>query len=164
MYYKVQTIFFGSVSICIFGGVKIVILNRIIVKFKIDFDFVLFGITSSLKDYRICFLINKYLRFNFVRTADLVVDMNGVPDSGCFSFYHYIPEHAETLYYFIANKGPEGFLIPEMKEIDYFMLIKNNADGDETDKVLNLLNRIPEIVTAVKIDPKKIKSRENLLF
>ena len=43
-------------------------------------------------------------------------------------------------------------------------MIKNYIDDNELDSLINRLNKIPEIVAAVKIDPKKIKSRENLLF
>jgi hypothetical protein len=150
--------------ISIFGGVKIVILNRIIVKFKIDFDFVLIGITTSLKDYRVCYLINKHLGFNFAKIADLVVDPLPHTEPASFSFYQFQQKETENLFYFIANKGTEGFLIPEMKEVDYFLMIKNLLQEEETDKYTSLLNRIPEIVAAVKIDPKKIKSRGNLLF
>lgn len=51
-----------------------------------------------------------------------------------------------------------------MKKVDYFLMIKNYIDDNELDSLINGLNKIPEIVAAVKIDPKKIKSRENLLF
>ncbi len=70
----------------------------------------------------------------------------------------------ELLLYFIANKGSDGYLIPEMRKADYFLMIKNYIDDEDLEKLLTALNRIPEIVAAVKIDPKKIKSRENLLF
>jgi hypothetical protein len=59
------------VWICIFDGVKVMILNRKFLKFEIDFDFVLIAVTTSLKDYRACYLINKFLNFNFVKTDDL---------------------------------------------------------------------------------------------
>ena len=51
-----------------------------------------------------------------------------------------------------------------MREADYFIMIKNYIDEDDLESIISGLNKIPEIVAAVKIDPKKIKSRENLLF
>ena len=81
-----------------------------------------------------------------------------------FSLYQYHWEASETDFYFIANKGSEGYLVPEMRRADYFIMIKNYIDDDDLDKLINDLNKIQEIVAAVKIDPKKIKSRENLLF
>jgi hypothetical protein len=139
-------------------------LNRKFLKFEIDLDFVLIAVTTSLKDYRVCYLINKCLNFNFVKTADLSVDILAGTSPVFFSLYLYGWEASETDFYFIANKGTEGYLIPEMKKADYFLMIKNYIDEDDLEKLISDLNRIPEIVAAVKIDPKKIKSRENLLF
>ena len=64
----------------------------------------------------------------------------------------------------ISNKGTEGYLIPEMNKTDYLLMIKNYIDENELEELVTGLNRVPEIVAAVKVDPKKIKSRENLLF
>ncbi|GGB28772.1 MULTISPECIES: IPExxxVDY family protein [Mucilaginibacter] len=140
------------------------ILNRKFLKFEIDFDFVLIAVTSSLKDYRVCFLINKYLNFNFVKTDDLEVDIYPGSEPVLFSLYRYSWETTETDFFFIGNKGSDGYLVPEIKSADYFLMIRNYIDDNELDTIISSLNKIPEIVAAVKIDPKKIKSRENLLF
>ncbi len=139
-------------------------MNRKILKFEIDLDFVLIAVTTSLKDYRVCYLINKYLNFNFARTEDLSVDIYPGAPSSRFSLFLYKWEASDTDFYFIGNKGPDGYLIPEMKKADYFLMIRNYIDESDLDNLVSALNRIPEIVAAVKIDPKKIKSRENLLF
>jgi len=139
-------------------------LNRKFLKFEIDLDFVLIAVTTSLKDYRVCYLINKYLNFNFIKTDDLAVDIYPSINPVYFSLYTYNWEASETDFFFIANKGSEGYLIPEMKKADYFLMIKNYIDDNDLENLISALNRIPEIVAAVKIDPKKIKSRENLLF
>lgn len=140
------------------------ILNRKFLKFEIDLDFVLIAITTSLKDYRTCYLINRSLNFNFVKLPDLQVEIHPETEHVLFSIYNFSEDTAETDFYFIANKGTEGYLIPEMKNADYFVLIKNYIDEADLEHMLLALNSIPEIVTAIKIDPKKIKSRENLLF
>ena len=140
------------------------ILNRKFLKFEIDLDFVLIAVTTSLKDYRVCYLINKALNFNFTKIQDLEVDINNDLIPVLFSIYHYSWETTETDFYFIANKGSDGYLVPEMRKADYFLLIKNYIDENDLDNLISAINKIPEIVTAVKIDPKKVKSRENLLF
>lgn len=140
------------------------ILNRKILKFEIDLDFVLIAVTTSLKDYRICFLINKYLYFNFTKTTDLEVNLHQSPEPVYFSMYTDHWEASGTDFYFLGNKGSDGYLVPEMNKTDYFLMIKNYIDDEDLDNLLSGLNKIPEIVAAVKIDPKKIKSRENLLF
>jgi len=141
-----------------------VILNRKTLKFEIDLDFVLIAITTSLRDYRTCHYINKRLNFNFTKSADLELDLLNAHGPVYFSIYEYHWEASETDFYFIANKGSDGYLVPEMRKVDYFILIKNYITDIELEKMLADLNKIQEIVAAVKIDPKKIKSRENLLF
>ncbi|MGN8068311.1 IPExxxVDY family protein [Mucilaginibacter sp. 22184] len=140
------------------------ILNRKFLKFEIDFDFVLIAITTSLKDYRICYLINKSLNFNFTRSNDLAVDIYQGAEPVLFSLFHYQWETTETDFYFIGNKGSDGYLVPEIRSADYFIMIRNYIDDDDLDSLVSTINKIPEVVAAVKIDPKKIKSRENLLF
>ena len=140
------------------------ILSRKNLKFEIDFDFILIAVTCSLKDYRICYLINKYLNFSFTRSEDLELDIGVAGKPVLFSLFHFSWETTETDFYFIANKGSDGYLVPEMREADYFIIIKNYIDDDDLENIISALNKIPEIVAAVKIDPKKIKSRENLLF
>jgi len=140
------------------------ILNRKFLKFEIDLDFVLIAVTTSLKDYRICYLINKFLNYNFVKMPDLQVEIHPGETPVQFSMYHYNSGENGTDSYFIANKGTEGYLVPEMRRADYFFMIRNYIDENELDSLISLLNKIPEVVAAVKIDPKKIKSRENLLF
>jgi len=139
-------------------------LNKKVLKFEIDLDFVLIAITSSLKDYRLCYLVNRDLNFNFVKGDDLQLDPLHGDNPAYFSIYNFNIESSDTDFYLIANKGSEGYLLPEMNRTDYLLMIKNYFDTDELEKLITGLNHIPEIVAAVKVDPKKIKSRENLLF
>ncbi|RKR80945.1 hypothetical protein BDD43_1083 [Mucilaginibacter gracilis] len=139
-------------------------MNKKVLKFEIDLDFVLIAITSPLKDYRLCYMVNKGLNFNFVRADDLHLDaLNGMAES-YFSFFNCSWESSNTHFYLISNRGSDGYLIPEMNRTDYLLMIKNYIDENDLDDIVLRLNRIPEIVAATKVDPKKIKSRENLLF
>jgi hypothetical protein len=74
-----------------------------------------------------------------------------------------MPE-ADTELYIIANKGFEGFLVPEMKKADFFILIRNYIDLADLKQLISQLNKIPEILVAIEVDPKKLKSKENLIF
>ena len=66
--------------------------------------------------------------------------------------------------YILANKGTEGFLVSEMKKVDFFLLIRNYIDEDDLKALIGGLNRIPEVLVAAEVDPKKLKSKENLIF
>ncbi|MFD2148459.1 IPExxxVDY family protein [Mucilaginibacter antarcticus] len=130
-------------------------MNRKFLKFEIDLDFVLIAVTTSLKDYRVCYLINKHLNFNFTKFDDLEVDIHPGAAPVYFSLYQFSWQDSETDFYFIANKGTNGYLIPEMKKADYFIMIKNYIDDTDLENLITGVNRIQEVVAAVKIDPKK---------
>ena len=139
-------------------------MNKLTLKFELDFDFVLVAITCSLKDYRICYLINKALRADFVRVDELNLNFIAENMSPSFSRYAYFPENSETEFYLLANKGTEGLLIPEMNGVDYFLLIKNFIDDEDLNYWISHIKKIPEVLAAVEVEPKKLKSKENLLF
>ncbi len=132
-------------------------------KLELDFDFILIAITSQLKDYRLCYYINKYTETNFNKVDDLCLHFK---DDGAKYFSHYLYQWTNTdcLFHLLANKGTDGFLIPEMKEADYFILIKEFIDEEDLDFFLERIKLIQDIQAAAEINPNRLKSKENLLF
>ena len=132
-------------------------------KLDFDFDFVLIAITSPLKDYRLCYKVNLAAQTDFRKIEDLTLNFkeNGFKYHSCY--LHKIP-NSDCQFYFIANKGSNGFLISEMKEVDYFIIIKEFIDEEDLSLFLNRLKSINDIQAAVEINPKRLKSKENLLF
>lgn len=139
-------------------------MNKLILKSELDLDFILIAITSVLKDYRMCFKINKQLQFQFYRTDELSLSKTDSKPPTLFSTYQYQLEQSETDMYLIANKGSDAFLVPEMKQADFFILIKNYIDDEDLQQLLINLNKIPDVSVAIQVNPKKLKSKENLIF
>ena len=139
-------------------------MNKTTLKFELDLDFVLVAITTQLKDYMFCFKTNKQLGTDFSKIADLELPCNKGEDTFYFSRYFYLLPESDTKLYILANKGTEGFLVPEMKKVDFFLLIQNYIHSDELKRIIYGLNKIPEVLVAAEVDPKKLKSKENLIF
>ncbi len=139
-------------------------LNKTTLKFELDLDFKLLAISTQLKDYIFCFKINKQLSTDFCKISDLELPFNAGDENNYFSRYFYLMPEADTELYIIANKGFEGFLVPEMKKADFFILIRNYIDLEDLKQLISQLNKIPEILVAIEVDPKKLKSKENLIF
>lgn len=140
------------------------ILNKTTLKFELDLDFKLIALGSQLKDYVFCFKINKHLGTNFCKIDDLEIPLVGESQNNYFSMYYYEIPDTETEIYIVANRGSEGFLVPEMIKTDFFMVIRNYMDREDFKQLLGRLNKIPEILVALEVDPKKLKSKENLIF
>lgn len=139
-------------------------MNKTTIKFELDLDFVLVAITSQLKDYMFCYKINKQLGTDFSKISDLELLFNSTEEPSFFSRYYYLMPNTDAELYILANKGTEGFLVSEMKKVDFFLLIRNYIDEDDLKALIGGLNRIPEVLVAAEVDPKKLKSKENLIF
>ena len=163
-------------------------MNKVTFKLDLDFDleldFTLVGISSSLKDYRLCHFINKHTGLKFQFGKESPIDHNGNIKSKPqeeldyhiiteksktlnhhFPMYRYCCEHFEFEYYIINNKSLEnGVLIPEIANFDYFMLIKHYIDSEDLIKLIDNLKTINEIMLVKEIEPTSLKSKENLIF
>lgn len=139
-------------------------MNKITLKYELDLNFTLIAITCPLKDYQLCFHINRSTGLDLVKSEDYEVL---VPKSHSLFFtkYSYISSIEETEFYLIGNKGIEGgILIPEAKTTDYFMLIKGFIDDEDFLALINAMNQIKGVAVATEIDVEKLKSKENLVF
>jgi len=140
------------------------ILNKLTLKYELDIDFTLIAITCPLKDYRLCYYINKSAGLDLHKIEDHEI---WIDSQQTFYFSRYTHEDAtnDTTYFMLSNRGIEsGILIPEMKATDYFLLVKNAIDDELLDWQIAQLNNIRDVVVASEIDPHKLKSRENLVF
>ncbi|MCO4293413.1 IPExxxVDY family protein [Solitalea sp. MAHUQ-68] len=138
-------------------------MNKKVLKVSFDFDFTLIGISAPTRDYRLCWFLNKELSLNLVKTEDIILT-NKTNEEIYFSKYHQYFEESEQDYFLLTNKGTEGFLVPEHKEIDFFLLIHNLNYQTERDTLLSKINKISITQTAFFIDANKLKSKENLLL
>jgi RIO-like serine/threonine protein kinase len=139
-------------------------LNKTYLKLSLDLDFILIAITASLKDYTLCHKINNILDFNFEKVDDHEVYFNIDEPALSFSKYYYFVEQGEIEYYILNNRNSEGFLIPEMNKVDFFMIIHQYIDTEDLNYILGGLNKLTDIQVAAQINPAKLRSKENLVM
>lgn len=128
-----------------------------------DFDFLLFAIICSFKDYRLCFELNGHLKIKLKREKDMELIMDKQKNRSFFSSYLYTSSMNE-IYRVINNKSGIGAFIPEKKNIDYFLIIKNMPSKHPSDAVLQQLKKIEIISGVYEMDPTTLKSAENFLI
>ncbi|TKC05063.1 IPExxxVDY family protein [Pedobacter frigoris] len=139
-------------------------MNKTYLKLSLDLDFVLIAVTASLKDYMLCHKINTSLNFNFEKIDDHEVYFNIDEEPLAFSRYYFFVEQGEVEYYILSNRNAEGFLIPEMNKVDFFMIIHQYIDKEDLNFILTGLNKLSDIQVAAQIDPYKLKSNQNLVM
>lgn len=137
-------------------------MSKFSLELEEDFDFLMIGICSHIKDYRLCWEINRDFEIALKKEEDLEIISKG--ESRSFSFNTFENEFNQNDIYLIGNKSEMGFLIPEEKNCDYFLIIKGPVQEKEEAEWLSQLNSNKNILTCYKIDPNSLKSKDNLIF
>ncbi|MBC7417088.1 MAG: IPExxxVDY family protein [Pedobacter sp.] len=139
-------------------------MNKTYLKLALDLDFTLIAITAPLKDYTLCHKINTCLELEFKKIEDHEIFYAVEACTLNFSKYYFFIEEDEQAYYLLGNKSSDGILIPEMANVDFFLIVTEYIDGEDLNRLITSLNKVPEIQVAAKIDPYKLRSRENLVL
>lgn len=141
-------------------------MNKTYIKIGLglDLNFVLIAVTASLRDYMLCHKINTQLNMNFTKVDDHELVFPDETTFWSFSKYFDFREQGEIEFYLLANRSADGLLIPEMNNVDFFILIKEYIDEEDLAKLIHGLNKLPDIQVAAKIDPAKLRSKENLMI
>ncbi|MCB0380941.1 MAG: IPExxxVDY family protein [Flavobacteriales bacterium] len=137
-------------------------MSKFTLNIEEDYDFSLIGISCHAKDYRLCYELNKILEIDLVRGEDLDIDSKNTKAN--YALYDYIDEENFIDYYLISNRSNKGFLIPEHKSTDFFLLLKGASNDDIIENIINKISEIQLVLTSFQIDVNSLKSKQNLIF
>ena len=152
-----------------------------------DYDFVLIGISSYEKDYRICWALNQVLGLGLTKKDSLEIKSKKQDTPSFFSLFNYenedefieysvianLSEHKQfvskehSLFDKVAQESKEtenGILIPEHKQMNYFFVVRGEIDDDKVEETIKKIKEIDIVITAMQIDAKELKSKKNLIF
>lgn len=157
-------------------------LHKLLVDDFYDASFSLFAIHCRLEDYRLAYLLNKYLQLNLQR-KEHDLDYNYFDAS--FSIFEWENENIDRVWNLVSNvcKKEEaalqssGFLfdnqtsvtrtvnlLPELKTVDYLIKVSNEDRHFNEKLILNQIQTIPQVITAYSVDIDQLKSKEHLIF
>lgn len=133
--------------------------------FEGDFEFALAGMLCGYKDYRLCFELNLALNLNFERNDDISLSA-GRPGSSTRHSYYSFNGPDNEVYHILSNrdKGNTGFYIPEMKNVDYFLLITGASPSFDVSMIISTIRNIEIISGIYEINPKELKSADSFLI
>ena len=129
------------------------------------FDFELLGIVSPIRDYRMAWLVNKELELNLVKVEDLELEFLSAEKLEISQYFLSLPHGFIQL---LKNKALNSaqqlaYLVPELKNLDYFLLVQDETEQLDLSNFMEKLSRNPLVQSIVRIDISKLKSKENLL-
>ena len=129
-----------------------------------DYNFVLIGISSHEKDYRICWALNNILKLDLVKIAPLEIKDKKQDKTSYFSLFEYLIPDEFMEYFIIANQSEKGVLIAEQKNMDYFFIIRGEIDEDKVTEIIKKIKDLSIVQTAVRIDLSTLKCKQNLII
>jgi hypothetical protein len=133
-------------------------------KYIPEYNFDLLGLSTSENDYKLSWLISKEFGIEFCKCKELKVFDRKNSEELCFSVFENCDKTNIWNLKLIANKGNLGYLLPELRNVDYFLMI---FDKDETillKEIIQKLKSINEISGVFIPDIQKLKSKERLIF
>ena len=122
-------------------------------RFNEDFelDFLILGINSHIKLYKLCWEINKKLHTSFVKNKNHTISGNQE-----FERFSYTNKNSEITYNIISNVSNTGHLDPNNKSVNYFMIVQGEIYN--TQKTIERLSQIEDILLVFELNLSKIKT------
>jgi hypothetical protein len=123
--------------------------------------FKLLGISSHENDYRLTWAANSKLGFRLIRSENITT---GDDNSEKLEFSVFKSTDDKKLHKMnlISNRCPNGFLINEMKNIDFFMQIFGDISQPCLDEIVSGLKSIDIVSAVFEIVPERRKKTWNL--
>lgn len=134
------------------------------IKFEQDFEGVLFGIITQLKDYRLCWHINKELSFDLMKMNDIEITHRKKNKTAVFSLFRFENDLDKLLVHLVSNKHQGEHLISELRLADFILVIHGEVNTESKNEFFSRLKTIPDVQLVVPIDSSMVKSKENLMF
>lgn len=138
-------------------------MKKVFLDIGFDYDFMLLGIVSLEKAHRLVWFINRELSYQFAHDGELVLYEEEIPVAA-YTKYAFTDEINHLDFFLIENKDESSYLIPELRQVDFFMMIKGALDFLDVKTLITNMKPIEPIQLITEIDHQKLKSKQNLIF
>ncbi len=126
-------------------------------------EITLIGISSTMEDYRLIHYLNKALRIDFVKIPELTYFVTPSREL-TVPLYHYFHNATENNWLILSNKSASNeFIIPQHKNLDFFLIIDNLIDEEEASELVRKLRQVKGISLALMLSTDKL-AKIDLLF
>lgn len=121
----------------------------------------IFGISSHVNDYRLCWSLNRSLGLHFRRSKNDIVEMEaGIQKE--FAVFEHHDHELEARYLLVSNHATDGILITEQRQTDYF-LVADNILAERNPEMLQGLRDTEFVLTAYTLDFASLRKGHKLL-
>lgn len=140
------------------------VARKQVVKLVPEFEGVLSGIVTQMKDYQFCWHLNQVFGFDLQRMNDVEIIFRKKNKSAVFSLYRYEDEMNKWLVYVVANKSSAEYFLPEIKQADFILKIEGELAENKKKEIQDSIKKMTGVQLVTSIDFRKLKSAGNLVF
>ena len=122
-----------------------------------EYNFIVLAINSHSKAYKLCWNLNKRLNLNFE-----INDQHKI-NSGLL-FNRYTSKEEGIVCNLLLNRSTKGYMIPEHKSVNYFLVIRANNWKSIKYNFLSKLKAINDILLVFEVDLEKTKKSNRFII
>lgn len=126
-------------------------------------DFVLFGVVSSERPHRLAWLLNSGMHCGFERKDDILFYSKEQLES-YFPRYDYSDDINRLQYHLLGNKDEGQCLLPELKHVDYILMIKGAIEYFKPEKFIATVKTLESVQLITPLNSSILKSKHNLII
>ncbi len=135
-------------------------------KFKLDLqpdpEVAVYGISSHVKDHRLCWSINRALGLELSRRRTALSD-EVMGRTVRFMAYDHVDEASNARFTLVNNHSGDGFLLKEQRQTDYFLVVDNEL-AEQHPQLLDRLRATDFVLTAFPLPYLQLKEGYKLLL
>jgi hypothetical protein len=122
------------------------------------------GIVTTLKNYQLCYHIEKSMQIDFQTAKDLQIPLEKNKRSYSFTVYEFYQSSLVVEHFLYSNKNDGEPFLPELPHLDFIWLLKGDYYSIEQNFIIlqQQLKNINGVQLVTEVPQEKIKSRDNL--
>lgn len=127
-----------------------------------EYEFLAFGLSCHLKDFRVAWNLSKALNLDFLRE---IKKLNS-DDLDLDEFAKFIArdEDNHLNYIILSNQNEDAYLFKDLKQYDFFILIEGYIDIFDEDWFIDLLHGIDSFQFVAAMDCSRFNKIQYALF
>lgn len=130
----------------------------------IEEDFCLLGVVTDEPDYKLCWMINRFLDMNFEKQEELQLFHRKLDEEQVFSHFSYHDSDTLITFRIIRNRSENGYFLDELKNIDYLIHIQGEINTMRINDFMQSVGALEPVRMCVPSDLSRIKNKERLLL
>ena len=138
--------------------------NKLELAYESDFE--LAGIVCNKKEYKLAWHLNSALDISLTKKDDIKIEFSKKPAMIISNFQHESDHLLIELLQnkLISNSTGSQFLIPELKQFDFLLKLKDETGELNIANVCGTIKEIPLIEYVTQLNFDDLKSKENLIY